>query len=87
MPSNHLINKIVGNKIVKSTDKNNAANTKKRALSASSPQSPTTTNINKSKKFVTPNSYSILAPQESEPIIADNSPDPSIQDQRANTYH
>ncbi|KAE9529154.1 hypothetical protein AGLY_011950 [Aphis glycines] len=64
--------KIVANKIVKSTDKNNEIKTKKRSLSNSSPQSPTTRNINKSKKFVTPDRYSILAQDDSEPIIADD---------------
>lgn len=64
--------KIVANKIVKPTDKNNEIKTKKRSLSNSPPQSPTTRNINKSKKFVTPNRYSILAQDDSEPIIADD---------------
>jgi hypothetical protein len=64
--------KIVANKIVKPTDKNNETKTKKRSLSASPPLSSTTRNINKSKKFVTPNRYSILAQDDSEPIIADD---------------
>jgi len=63
--------KIVANKIVKSTHKNNETQSKKRSLSASPPQSPTTRNIKKLKKFVTPNSYSILAQDDSEPISRD----------------
>jgi len=62
--------KIVANKIVKSTHKNNETQSKKQSLSTSPPQSPTIRNINKSKKFVTPNSYSILAQDDSEPISA-----------------
>ncbi|KAF0707384.1 Uncharacterized protein FWK35_00034176, partial [Aphis craccivora] len=64
--------KIVANKIVKPTDKNNETKTKKCSIINSPPQSPTTRNINKSKKFVTPNRYSIIAQDESEPVIADN---------------
>lgn len=62
--------KIINNKIINPTNNNKISN--KRALSVTPPQSPTTININKSKKFVTPNRYAILTPQEPESINVDN---------------
>lgn len=35
------------------------------------PQSPTTANINKSKKFITPNRFAALTPHEPESIVVD----------------
>lgn len=47
-------------------DKKNSSN--KCALSASPSRSPTTTNIKKAKKFVTPNRFAALTLQESESL-------------------
>ena len=67
----HPTTKIVSPiKIVKSMDKNSSSN--KRALSVSPPQSPTIANINKLKKFVTPNRFSALTPHEPESIVVDD---------------
>jgi hypothetical protein len=60
------------------------------ALFMSPPQSPTTTNINKSKTFVSLNLYAILAPHESESVVIDdNDIDGTIKISKsgANTYH